>query len=98
MDHIAASCLFMQVIDILCNDMNVKVLFQFSQSDMSCVRLGVEQFPASLVVEVEDQFWVGSKAFGGCYIFHPVFFPETVGVTKGRNATFGAHAGAGQYD
>ena len=58
MDHIAAAGLFMQVIDILCNDMNVKVLFQFSQSDMSCVGLGVEQFPASLVVEVEDQFRV----------------------------------------
>ena len=78
--------------------MHIEILFQFSQSDMSRVGLGVEQFPASLVIEVEDQFGVGGKAFGGRNVFHPVFFPKTIGVAKGRNTAFGTHAGAGQYD
>lgn len=53
-DHITAARLFVQVVDILGNDMYIKILFQFSQSGMSGIRPGVQQLPASLVIEVED--------------------------------------------
>ena len=42
MDHMAASRPFVQVVDVLCNDMDVEFLFQVGKSDMSGIRFRVQ--------------------------------------------------------
>ena len=52
-NNVGTACLFVQVINVLCNDMYLEIFFQISQTTMSGIRLGVQQFAPAMIVEVE---------------------------------------------
>ena len=63
-------------------DHYVVVVIEGGDELMAYVCLYGVELRVPLVVEIEDQFWVGREAFGAGYVFHPVVFPEPVTVAE----------------
>ena len=53
----------MQVVDVLGDDVNVEQLFEASQCKVAFVGPGLDDLPTALVVEFQDEFGLGGKAF-----------------------------------
>ena len=96
MKDIGAACLFVQVVDVLGDDVHVVFFFQAYQLAVSVVGLDGEELAAALVVEVQHQFGIAQVGVVGGHVFHAVLLPETVAVAEGADAALGADAGSGE--
>lgn len=77
---------FVEVINVLRDDMDIVSLLQFRQSDMGSVRLAVEHLAAALIIEVNDQFSVPGQSLRGADILDAVVCPETIRVAESGDA------------
>src|SRR5690606_33126124 len=81
---------------VLGNDVNLEIFFEFGENSMPGIGFDFAQLAAALVVEIENQLWVGIPALRRGDGHDVVAFPQTVLVTEGFNPRFGRNAGAGQ--
>src|SRR5690625_4448010 len=96
MQYICRSCTFMQVIYILCNNMNFEIFFCRSNGQMGFVWLGSGSITASYIVEIEDQLTVCIPCINGTNLFNSIIFPKTAAVSECCQAAFFAASGACQ--
>ena len=73
--NMGTACLFVQVLNVLCNDMYLEIFFQISQTTMSGIRLGVQQFAPAMIVEVKYQLRIFHEPFGRSHVLNPIIFP-----------------------
>src|SRR5687767_7430024 len=52
-EYLCRACPFMQIIDILCDDRDIKILFQLCQSKMSCIRICISYILTTHIVKVK---------------------------------------------
>ena len=98
MQHMRASCLLVQVVDVLGDDIHLMPFaLQFCHQPVTLARLGSQQFAPARVVEVGHQFGVTCPSLWSGHIFHVIVVPQSVAVTEGAESAFCAHACACQY-
>ena len=85
-----------QVIDVLCDDLRVEILFQTGQCTVSCIRLNRQQLLATYVVKADDRFPIPDQGLRCAYIFDAVFIPQSVRIPKGRQTAVGTHSCSGE--
>src|SRR5690606_38213988 len=98
MYHIRGARTFMEIVHVLCNNNDVKILFKFSENFVAAIRFHLKRLLTPLVVEVQNYCRVFFPAFRRSDVFHPIPFPESVRIPKSRNATLLADTGAGKYN
>lgn len=89
--------LFVEVVDILGDDLHVEVVFEGSDAAVGVVGGDVGELGAAVVVELVDKGGVTSEAVGRANVHDVVLFPKAVGVAECCDAAFGADACAGRY-
>src|SRR4029078_4840986 len=87
----------MQVVDILSNDMDVKIFFQFCQPDMRGIGFCLRYIFATQIIKVQNQLRIFSPGSWGGHIFDIITLPQTITVTKCLQTTFRTNACTGQY-
>jgi hypothetical protein len=94
----SAAGTFVEIVNILGDDVDVEVLLQPGETEVGGVGLGFGDVAAPHIIKVENQRRIPSPGAGGSDFGDFKAFPEAVGITKGLQATFGADAGAGEDD
>ena len=64
MQHMAASCNFMQVVDVLGDYIHVVILFKLDQAEMACIRSCFQEVFAPGIIELMDEPRVASVSVG----------------------------------
>ncbi len=95
-EHFRRAGALVEVIDILCNHVDVKAFLEIDEPAVAGVRLDFDELVATVVVEFVDEGGVALKAVGRADVHDGVLFPQTAGISECRDAAFGAHAGAGR--
>src|SRR5690606_32918634 len=88
---------FVQIINVLGDNLNLEIIFQFNQVFMSCIGSYLKELPASLIVKIMDQIGVAYESFRCGYIIHIVTFPQSVGIPECFDPTFCTHPCASEY-
>ena len=96
MEHISAACTLMQIVDILRDDMHIKVLFKLFKPIMRSIRLNVDQFVPQVAVETVNQSRVAPKAIGTRYLHHRIVVPQATCIAISSHTTLGTHSGTGR--
>ena len=94
-EHLRRAGAFVQIVDVLGDDLHVEILLQVNQAEVAGVGLRVDQLVAALIIELVDERGVAAVAVGRSHIHHGVFLPEAVAIAEGADATLGAHARTG---
>ena len=98
MEDVAGAGALVEVVDVLCDDIDPEVLLELDDGAVAGVGLCLDQVVAALVVEAVDEGGVAGEAVGGGHVHDGIFFPQAAGVAEGGDAALGAHAGArGDY-
>jgi hypothetical protein len=58
----------------------------------------LKKLGTALIVKLEHQIRIRGPAFRRCHILYSMVLPQTVGIPKGFNATFGTDACTREYD
>src|SRR5690625_7034669 len=98
MQYICRSCTFMQVIYILCNNMNFEIFFCRSNGKMGFVWLGSGSITASYIVEIENQLTVCIPCINGSNILNSIIFPKTDAVSECLQAAYLSYSGDCKYN
>src|SRR5258708_6130281 len=88
----------MQIIDILSDDLNVEIFFQFGQAEMSGIGICLRHILAAHIIKIEHEPRILSPASGSSHFRYLIALPQPVGVPKSSQTAFGADAGACQYN
>ena len=86
----------MQVIDVLCDNVDVISLLELYQSPVPGIRLHIREHASSLVVERQNRFGILLKSFWCCNILDPVIIPEAAIAPEGGDSALSAYASARQ--
>ena len=94
MKHILAACSFMEIVDILGNDICIIPFFKLDKPEMAGVRVRLDEFATPRIIEIMDKLRIAAEAVGRGNVHNIVILPQAVVVTKCIDAAFGAHSGA----
>src|SRR5688500_13554818 len=94
MDHIRRTSLFMQIVNILGDDHNIKILFQLSENLVPAVGFNFTSFFPALIVEFENQRLILSPALRLGHLHYIVTFPQPSRIAKSRDTSFRTNASA----
>ena len=87
----------MQVIDILCNNGNIKVFLKGCNKAVSFVGLNGKQFATALVVELKYKCRICCISLWCGNLLYRVVIPQTTATTEGCETTFHTHTCTGKY-
>lgn len=82
----------MQIIDILGNNLYLKLAFQPGNGPVTCIGFDFGQLPPPLVIECQHALRVLRKALGGRNLHDIVSFPQSSGIPESADTTFRTHA------
>src|SRR5690606_41446801 len=86
MIHIRGASTLMQIVDILCNYMYIKILLQLSKCHMCPIRHRLSDLSAPKIIEIQNQSRILCESFWCSDIFDTVVFAEPVSISKGLQA------------
>ena|SRR5271166_2669487 len=98
MEDSSRACLLMEIINVLRAEEKAvrKSLFESSEGKMAGIRFGGGCDFAAHGVEIPNELRIAPPRKRRGNFFDTIVAPESAGIAKGRNATFGADAGAGE--
>ncbi len=80
--YFAAAATFMKIIDVLCDNVHIKICFQVCQSSMCCIGIGSSNISPAEIIKFKYQCRVFLPAPGRSYFINIVAFPESIAVAK----------------
>ena len=87
---------FVQVIDILGDDLHVEIALQSGDSQVCGIGFGGEHLAPPVVVETDHAPTVEIQSLGNTNLLDLVIPPRPVGIAERRKTAFGADSGAGK--
>src|ERR1051326_7347281 len=85
----------MQVIDILRDDGDIEIFFQFSKPIMRCIGFCICYILTPHIIEVKYKLGVSSPCTGCSYFGYVIAFPETITIAKSFQAALRTDACTG---
>ena len=64
MKHILAACSFMEIVDILGNDICIIPFFKLDKPEMAGVRVRLDEFATPRIIEIMDKLRIAAEAVG----------------------------------
>src|SRR5690554_3248651 len=86
----------MQIIDILGDDMNVKIVLEFDEKFMCGIGFDLQKLPSSLVIKFMYQIRIPQETRHRGYLIDIVAFPQSVCISKCFDSTLSANPGTGK--
>jgi hypothetical protein len=84
-----------EVVDILCDYLNIEVFFEFNESKMCSVGLNSQQLATSLIIEMMNERRVTTEAVCATYLHYRIFLPQAVSIAEGSHSALCADTCAG---
>src|SRR4051812_49225087 len=97
MQYFLASRSLMQIINILSNNVNIKIFLQFGNKFMSQVWLCFHYLFTPFIIKLLNQVLIFFPGFKGGNIFNFILFPKAACVPKSFTPAFGASTGPTKY-
>lgn len=94
--YVGVFCLFVQIIDVLSNDIYFEKFFQFGKEQVCWVGYCFGYLFLVEVVEVGYKVWIFCLGLGSCYVFDGILFLEFVVVMESGDIVFGGNVGVCQ--
>ena len=74
-ENIGGPASFVKVIDILGNDRNVEMSFQFGKRSVRIIWLNLMKLPLALVVKIKDELWIRRPSLRCSDLLNSISFP-----------------------
>lgn len=86
MEYLRAAGTFVEIVDILGDDIYVIPLFKFDKCRVGSVRVAFHEPFSTFVVKLVDEGRVACESVGAAYVHHRVVFPKAVSIAESRDS------------
>lgn len=95
--HARRAGTLVEIVDILRDDVDVEMLFEFRNGVVRRIGLLFEQFAPALVVEFDNRRAVVAQRLGRTHVLDTIGGPQSVGIAESGQTAVGTHSGTGKY-